>query len=131
MICLIFFFILLFSPDDVQSIISGKLALRYSGSQVQCNNAFLFCSMVCNKQGVFTVRRLVFLLRQRMNNSLSYAHVLLKTLNLGISCCCFAKGSHVCTKIHNTCTVPLWYRFAHSSLLFYDILCAVIILERF
>ena len=23
-----------FSPDDVQSIISGKLALRYSGSQV-------------------------------------------------------------------------------------------------
>lgn len=28
-------FLLLCSPDDVQSIISGKLALRYSGSQVR------------------------------------------------------------------------------------------------
>ena len=30
------FFPLFCSPDDVQSIISGKLALRYSGSQVHC-----------------------------------------------------------------------------------------------
>ena len=29
------------SPDDVQSIISGKLALRYSGSQVQLLFTFL------------------------------------------------------------------------------------------
>lgn len=33
-------FFIYFSPDDVQSIISGKLALRYSGSQV-CSHAQL------------------------------------------------------------------------------------------
>lgn len=53
-------FLIYFSPDDVQSIISGKLALRYSGSQV-CSHAQLSTFFF------FSFFVLIFSLKSRFN----------------------------------------------------------------
>ena len=49
-----FFFCPFFSPDDVQSIISGKLALRYSGAQVS-KILILLCLTLINCQWNITM----------------------------------------------------------------------------
>ena len=120
----VFFFFYFYSPDDVQSIISGKLALRYSGSQVQYQLRKIY---------IFSVIEYSCISRNNhVNVSLNSTKVMLVSTNL---CLYGGKISHkkatsLVHKSQNTSTVlqlkmKAYHRLYLQHIIIYQKLCTM------